>query len=206
MYGAWNPDDFWINGLAAYTHNHYSSDRDIVFPGFSEDARGGTHGNQATLNLDGGYDWHVNDRLIAGPLLGLQWVHMDVDGFNESGAGAANLGIGNENIDSIESRVGGRANYHLLTQAKIALTADFHAAWQHEYLDNSRGITTGFSGSGLAPFSVQTSAPLRDAAVLGAGLDFSWTERFAFFADYELLMWSRGYLEQTINGGGRIRF
>jgi outer membrane autotransporter protein len=206
LYGAWHPDDFRVNALAAYTRNNYTSDRNIIFPGFANNASGNTNGNQYTLNLDGGYDWHATERLTASPLLGLQWVHLGVNGFKEAGAGAADLAIGDQSVDSLQSRLGGRVDYHLLTRASVAVATDLHAAWQHEFLDNSRAISAGFPGAGLAPFSVQTSAPLRDAAVLGAGLNFTFHERLTLFADYEVQLWSRGYVEQTINGGGRISF
>jgi outer membrane autotransporter protein len=206
LYGAWHPDDFRVNAMAAYTRNNYSSDRNIIFPGFADKAKGSTNGNQYTVNLDGDYDWHATECLTASPLLGLQWVHLGVNGFNESGAGAADLAIGDQSMDSLQSRLGGRVDCHLLTRANLAVATDLHAAWQHEYLDNSRAIRSGFSGTGLTPFSVQTSAPLRDAAVLGGGLNFTFHDRLTLFADYEVQLWNRGYVEQTINGGVRISF
>jgi outer membrane autotransporter protein len=195
-----------VNGLAGYAENNYSSERNIVFPGFSSTAAGATNGDQYTANLDGGYDWHVNERLTLSPLAGLQYVHLDVNGFNESGAGAANLALGTQSINSLKSRLGGRVAYHLLTRGNVAVGADLRAAWQHEYLDDSRAIRADFMGDGLAPFSVRTSAPLRDAAVMGMGLDFTFHERLTLFLDYEIQLWSRSYVEQAVNGGFRIGF
>ena len=206
IYGSYHQDGFFVNGLAAYTRNHYSSDRNILFPGFAGTAAANTNGNQESVNIDGGYDWHATDRLTIGPIAGLQYVHLDVNGFNEIGAGAADLNVNSENMDSLQSRVGGRINYHLLTSTYSSFAADLHAAYQHEFLDDSRGIGASFAGSGLTPFSVQTTSPLRDAAVVGLGLNFTFHERLTLFADYELLMWRASYFEQTINGGGRISF
>jgi len=206
LYGSYHQDGFFANGVAAYTHNRYSTDRDIVFPGFASDATGSTSGNQESVNLDGGYDWHATDRVTLGPIAGLQYVHLDVDGFNEAGAGAANLAISSQEMNSLQSRVGGRADYHLLTSQTSSFAAELHAAWQHEFLDDSRGIGASFIGDGLTPFSVQTSSPLRDAGVVGLGLNFTFHDRLTLFADYELLMWRSSDFEQTINGGGRISF
>ena len=206
LYGSYHQDGFYANGLAAYTRNRYSSDRNILFPGFASAAAASTSANQESVNLDGGYDWHVNDRLTVGPVAGLQYVHLDVDGFNEFGAGIADLAVNSQDMDSLQSRVGGRIDYHLIAQEHVAFAADLHAAWQHEYLDDSRGLGASFIGTGLAPFSVQTTTPLRDAAVVGVGLNFTFHERLTLFADYELLMWRASTFEQTINGGGRISF
>ena len=206
LYGAYHQDGFYLNSLAAYTNNRYSSDRNINIPGIGGTATGNTRGNQYTANLDGGYDWHVTNRLTMGPIAGLQYVHLDVDGFNEAGAGAASLSVGDQRMDSLQSRVGGRVDYHMLTTDHSSFAAELHAAWQHEYLDGSRSIGAGFEGLGLAPFSVQTTSPLRDAAVVGLGLNFTFHERLTLFADYELLMWRASDFEQTINGGARISF
>ena len=206
IYGSYHQDGFYLNGLAAYTRNNYDSMRNILIPGFGSAASGSTNGNQATVNLDGGYDWHATDRLTAGPIAGLQYVHLDISSFSENGAGAANLAVGSQVMDSLQSRVGGRIDYHLLTSTYSSFAAELHAAWQHEFLDDSRGIGASFINSGLTPFSVQTTAPLRDAAVVGVGLNFTFHERLTLFADYELLMWRASTFEQTINGGGRISF
>jgi outer membrane autotransporter protein len=206
IYGAWYLEGIFLNGLVTYTRNNYSSNRDIVFPDFSTTAAGNTNGNQWTLNLDGGYDWHATERLTVSPLLGLQWVRIGVNNFSESGAGAADLAVGQQSTDSLQSRVGGAVNYHFLMRPNAALSAQFHAAWQHEYLNNSRSIDASFEGTGLAPFRVQTSAPSCDAAVLGAGLDFTYDDRLTLYVGYELLVWTRGYIEQTVDGGGKLNF
>ena len=206
LYGAWHQDSFYINGLADYTRNDYTSDRDIVAPGFLTTADGKTSGNQYTADLDGGYDWHLTNRINLGPIVGLQYDHLDVNGFNESGADPYNLGIGDQSMNSLQSRVGFKVDYHLFTAGNAAFAAQLHAAWQHEFLNDSRGIDAQFLGSGIPPFSVRTSAPLRDAAVVGAGLNLTLYGRLTLFADYELQLWQESYFEQSVNGGARISF
>jgi len=206
LYGAWHQDGFYLNGLADYTRNNYSSERNLVFPGFTNVATANTNGSQYTADLDGGYDWHVTRHLTMGPIAGLQYDHLDVDGFSESGADPQNLAVGIQTMNSLQSRVGTRMDYHLLTTAHASFAAEFHAAWQHEFLDDSHGINASFIGSGFAPFTVQTTAPLRDAAVVGIGLNVTFSERFTLFADYEVQFWRASYFNQTINGGGRISF
>ena len=104
----------------------------------------------------------------------------------------------------MQSRVGGRADYHLLTTEHSSFAAEVHAAWQHEYLNDSRGISASFAGTGLAPFSIQTSAPRRDSGVVGLGVNFTFKDTLTLFVDYELQMWSASSFQQSVNGGGRI--
>jgi|GEM_PF-820728 len=206
LYGAWHQDNFYLNGLVDYTRNNYSSGRNITAPGFSDTATGGTHGHQYTANLDGGYDWHVTPRLTMGPIAGLQYDHLDVNGFSESGAGLGDLAVGIQSMNSLQSRVGGRMNYHIHTTENVAFAAEVHAAWQHEFLNDSRGINASFIGSGLAPFTVRTSPPERDAAVVGLGLNLTFHQRFTFFTGYEVQFWQKSYFEQRVSAGGRISF
>ena len=204
LYGAYHQDGFYVNSLAAYTRNNYSSSRNIVFPGMAGTAAGSTNGNQYSANIDGGYDWHLTDRVTAGPLAGVQYVHVDVNGFDESGASTDDLAINGESLNSLQSRVGGRIDYHLLTQANSSAALELYAAWQHEYLNDSRAIGATFEGTGLAPFSVQTASPKRDAAVVGAAVNFTFHNRLTLFADYELQFWNQSNFNQSINGGAKI--
>ena len=58
------------------------------------------------VNLDGGHDFHFG-ALKVGPLAGLQYTHLSVDGFQESGI-AADLSVHGQDSDSLRSRLGGR--------------------------------------------------------------------------------------------------
>jgi outer membrane autotransporter protein len=196
-------DGFYVNGMAAYTRNHYDSNRNILFPGVASTAGANTDGNQYSANIDGGYDWHLSDRVTVGPVAGVQYVHLDVDSFNEAGAGLASLAVNGQDVDSLRSRLGARADYHVQMAEQITFAAELTAEWQHEFLDDSRGIIAGF-GSGLAPFSVQTSRPDRDAGVVGAGINFTFRNRVTLFADYNLTMWRTNYYDQTVNGGCKV--
>jgi outer membrane autotransporter protein len=42
--------------------------------------------------------------------------------------------------------------------------------------------------------------------VLGVGLDYTWRKKFPVFANYEVQLWGKGDVEQTINAGVRLRF
>jgi outer membrane autotransporter protein len=203
IYGSYNQDGFYLNSLAAYTRNNYTSSSNVLFPGFATTGNGSTHGNQYAANIDGGYDWNVTNRLTLGPIAGLQYVHLDVNSFDESGGGA-DLGVDSQSVNSLQSRLGAKAEYKIAMTAHSSFGAEAYVAWQHEYLDNSRGIGASFEGGGLTPFTVQTGSPERDAAVVGAALNCTFHNRLTLFADYELQMWNQNYFEQSVNGGAKI--
>ncbi|HWB60412.1 MAG TPA: autotransporter domain-containing protein, partial [Chthoniobacteraceae bacterium] len=204
IYAGYHNGGYYGNGLFSYTRNDYSSQRNIRiagFPGFNESAGGSTSGNQFEGDLDGGYDFNLTDRVSVGPIAGLQYVHLDVDGFSESGAPGAGLAVGSQSLDSLRSRLGFHANYHMKVNQRMSFAADLHAQWQHEFLDDSRGISAAFEGDGLAPFAVQTTSPERDAALLGLGANLTVRDRYTFFLDYDVQAGQQDYLEQSVKGG-----
>lgn len=205
LYGSYHQDGFYTNSLLAYTRNNYTTARTISFPGFASTASGGSHGNQYTVNIDGGYDHHVSNRLTVGPIAGLQYVHLDTDSFNESGAGAANLAIGGQSVESLRSRFGARADYHLQVDKDLALGIEVRAAWQHEFLNDSRSISASFAGGQLSSFTVQTTKPHRDAVLAGAGINATISDRFTVYVDYDAQAASN-YIEHSFKGGLKISF
>jgi len=206
LYAGYHNGGWYGNGLAVYGSNTYDSKRHITFPGFASVASGSTDGDQEEANIDGGYDFHINDHFTVGPLAGLQYLHLGVDGFNESGAGAASLAVGSQDVDSLRSRLGFRADYHTQIAKDVAFAAELRVAWQHEFLDDSRAIGGSFIGSGLAPFAVHTTSPERDAALLGVGINFTVRDRATLFFDYDVQAGQASYLEQSVRGGLKLSF
>jgi len=207
IYAGYHNEGWYGNGLAAWGSNDYNSNRNILIPGFSNSALAETHGNQESINIDGGYDFHLLDnKLTVGPLAGLQYVHLDVNGFNEGGAGAADLAVGGQSVDSFRSRLGVHAQYRTQVCKEVAFATEIRAAWQHEFLDDSRAIGGAFIGSGLGAFSVQTTNPQRDAALVGVGANFTVRDTMTLFFDYDVQAGQESYLEQSVKGGIKLSF
>ena len=99
-----------------------------------------------------------------------------------------------------------RLNYHKVVKRGVALAVEARAAWQHEFLDDSRNITAQFIGFGLSPFSVRTTNPDRDSALLGVGVNATLWNRFTIFADYDAQAGQSNYVEQNAKGGLRVSF
>jgi len=211
VYAGYQHGNWYGNGVATYSANNYDSHR-VVLPFLNcppmEDriARGHTSGNHFAVNIDGGYDFHTTKHLTLSPTLGLQYVNLDLDGFNETEAGAANLAVHSQNADSLRSRLGGRLEFRKAVNRCIVLALETRAAWQHEFLDDSRSITSEFIGAGLGPFSVQTTNPERDAALLGTGFNTTFHGFLTLFLDYDAQVGQANYLEQAGRGGVRVNF
>jgi len=155
-------------------------------------------------NLDGGYDFHRGGWTF-GPTAGLQYVHLDVNGYTETGLPGADLSVNEDESDSLRSRCGGRVAYAFL-EGGMTFTPHLSASWQHEFLDQSRGLTSQFDGVGSGSFAVKTSGPSRDSALAEVGLDAQIDGTWTVFADYSLQAGQENYFGQSVQAGVKIGF
>src|SRR5262249_13189096 len=150
-----------------------------------------------------------------GLLAGLQYVHTDVDAFNEhTGSNNSNfcpgcgpefpgpsLAVDEQNLDSLRSRLGGRLVYHLWNCEGWAFAVEGRAAWQHEFLDDSRTISASLIGADLPLFKISTRSPERDAALVGGGLNVTFQNRYTLFGDYDAQVGQSDFIAQSVKAG-----
>jgi len=201
FYASYADKGWYANLTGSYVHNAYTQSRVIGFLG--QEANSAPEGNEGVANLDGGYDFHQG-ALTFGPLAGLQYTHLSVDGYGETGS-LADLSVNEQDADSLRSRLGGRLSYALVHQG-ITFTPHLDASWQHEFMDQSRGITSQFSDFGGGAFSVRTLNPSRESVLLDAGLDAQLNRTVNLFLDYQVQAGQANYFGQAVNAGVKIGF
>jgi outer membrane autotransporter protein len=135
------------------------------------------------------------------------WTHLDVDSFTESGASAADddLDVQSQSADSVRSRLGGHVVFQTNT-GDVLLQPSLTAMWQHEYLDNSSPITSTFADFNSGPFTIATTAPTRDSALIGVGLTATLNTSLAFYINYLADVGASDYFTQTAYTGVKARF
>jgi outer membrane autotransporter protein len=205
VYAGYRQGGAYGNALAVRSSNDYKSTRTIQVPGYNYLASAKTSGHQTGLNIDGGYDFRISDQLVVGPLAGLQWVRLDVDGFEEKGALAASLAVDDQTMTSLLGRVGGRLNWNTTVCGNDTFSLDVHAAFQHEFKADSH-ITATFIGSGLDAFTVKTTDSKRNSILLGTGFNFDFHGVASIFANYDMQTGSSNWHEQNVRGGVKISF
>ncbi len=206
LYASYVDKGWYGNGLATYGRNSYTSDRVVNIPGLGGDNHGGTSGNQGTINLTGGYEFQ-NGAFKFGPVASVQYVHLSLDSMQEEGPTA--LTIAAQDEDSFRSQLGveGRFVANVNTPVgPVSLTPHVSLSWQHEYLDDSRGINAQFTGTGGGSFVTQTDNPDRDAAFIDGGLDANVSKNVTIFVDYETQAGQQNYFAQSAQGGVKIGF
>ncbi|PWW03375.1 outer membrane autotransporter protein [Hoeflea marina] len=114
------------------------------------------------------------------PFAALAYVHLDSDGFAETG-GAAALSLDGQSDDATFTTLGARATTGLML-GSMAARAHASLAWQHAFADPEPLTTMALAGGngftvGGAPFA-------RDLALLSLGLDMDVTETTVLGVSY----------------------
>jgi outer membrane autotransporter protein len=190
-----------------YGFNNNTDDRNITIPGIQGVNHGASDGGQVTSNMTGGYEFQRGPFKF-GPIASLQYVHLTVGSFQEQGP--TSLSIDRQEADSLRTQFGFEARYSTQSHTPLGLmtfTPHFQASWQHEYMDNSDGISSQFNaGAGGGSFVVQGQQPERDSAFLDLGLDAQVAKNVTVFVDYQTQAGQNNFFAQSAQGGVRIGF
>ncbi|MEI9999335.1 MAG: autotransporter outer membrane beta-barrel domain-containing protein [Verrucomicrobiota bacterium] len=202
VYASYVNGGWYGNGLFSYGYNSYTEDRNVSIGTLSGTNHGAPQGNQYTGNLTGGYEFQRGGWKF-GPVASLQYVNLGINSFSEQGPAALN--IQSQSEESLRSQLGIEARYALKT-GSVILTPHISASWQHEFLDDSAGITSQFNQVGAGSFTVQTENPQRDSAFIDVGLDAQVAGSVTLFADYQTEAGQSNFFAQSVQAGLKIGF
>ncbi len=201
IYASYADSGWFANFIGRYSYNTYTDNRDIAFLG--QTANGDTNGNEGMVDLDGGYDFH-SGAWTYGPVAGLQYTHLTVNGYTEQDSDA-NLSVNEDQSDSLRSRLGGQVRYDL-KGCGVTFSPHLTATWQHEFMDQSRGITSQFTQFSGGSFTVRTDNPSQDSALVDVGLDAQVNQTITVFGDYVVQAGQDDYFGQSVQAGVRVNF
>jgi len=204
VYASYSDSGWYANALTSYGFANYNQNRNVSIGAFNGTANSSPGGDQIVGNLDGGYDFHHHNWTY-GPTLGLQYVHLDVDGYTETGLPGANLAVSEDSTDSLRSHLGWRISYAVHDDG-LTFMPHISANWQHEYFNQSRGITSQFNGIGAGSFLVNTPNSSRNSALVDVGLDIQVNDALTAFVDYDVQAGQSDYFGQSVQGGFKIGF
>jgi autotransporter-associated beta strand protein len=197
----WNQDAWFANAAVAYGFDHYKSTRQINFSGTSATASSKTDGRQWIADISGGR--HFDAGVVSlSPFAGLLASGWKADGFTETGAGAFNATVDDQNAHSLRTQLGLEAALNL-NIGSVGLRPHVRATWLHELTNDSRPISGSFSGSA---FTIETRKADRDTFRLGAGLEALLTPTLSLYVDYAAQTGNTTSVTGEWNGGLSMRF
>jgi uncharacterized protein YhjY with autotransporter beta-barrel domain len=203
IYASYADGGGYANFIGRYSYNSYTANRNISFLGQTADSA--TDGHEGLLDLDGGWDFH-SGAWTFGPVAGVQYTHLTVSSYTEENSDA-NLSVKEDQSDSLRSRLGGSVRYNFCDCGLgVRFIPHLEATWQHEFLDQDRGLTSSFTEFAGGSFTVRTPNPSRDSALVDLGLDAQVDDTITVFGDYIVQAGQDDYFGQSLQAGVRLSF
>ena len=213
LYGTYYVGPVYIDLLGGFTWNNYDTTRRILYgpaPGFTgaavdRTATGNTDGWQYTFNGGAGYDLQRGPVTVT-PFVRVEYLHLGIGGFTESGADGLDLKIQKQEVESLLTILGGRVGYAISTSFGVLLP-QVRAEWRHELLNDKRSIKAQFAHDPFnASFLLATDNPDRDYFGLGAGVSATFRKGMAAFFDFGTVVGLRGVSDYNFTAGVRVEF
>ena len=188
LYASFNQGGLYVDALAGYAYSDNRLQRVMQIPGLATRyANGGTGANQFLGQIEAGYKIGVYEAAQATitPFARFQTVAVSQNAFGESGAQSLNLSVAQQNTTSVRTVIGADFGASVPVGLERPLAITLRLGWAHEYADTARPMTAAFAGAPTAAFTVYGAQPLRDAAVIGFGLNAQIGASTSLYARYD---------------------
>ena len=176
-------DDHYVLGIVTYGRQDTDARRNLVFGGIDREAKSNYNGDELATWVEYGQNRQF-ETFVLQPLVALQYVGLWQDGFSESGAGAANLTVGDRQSDSLRGSLGARLLKPYEYDNGLVIIPEVSARWMHEFLDQGQEQQAQFGGVPGAQFTTRGATAGRDFAVFGTGATFRLSEMLSLNAHY----------------------
>ncbi|MGF6668433.1 autotransporter domain-containing protein [Pseudomonas monsensis] len=174
--GAWR-----LSTGAAYSWHRADVKRDLQYGNVSGKQKAKVDASTTQVFGEAAYRLHLQP-LALEPFANLAYVHLDTEGFREKGNAAALKSNGDQR-DAVLSTLGVRVLKTFNLSAQQSLDVSGHLGWQHSLSAIDSGQHLRFA-SGGTPYSVESSALLRDAALVGAQASLALSKDVRVNLDY----------------------
>jgi uncharacterized protein with beta-barrel porin domain len=180
LYGGYQDQKrpFFIDTAVSFAYNWYAGRRNInVGDVIMRTANGSYNGQQYGAYLGGGYKFKFADAIEVTPLVSLQYNNLQINSYNETGAGALNLNAGTQNYNQLQSGLGGRIATTLSSQwGKV--TPELHSKWLYDFFGDPFAVTSNFNGGGAA-FGSNGAKPAVNSFNVGGELKLDLRDEIA---------------------------
>ena len=206
LYGTYYATDhFYVEGSATYGWDSYDQTRNIITPVATRSAKTDYDGTRYSFLLGAGYDFLQGPGII--DVYGrLRYIHSDIDGYTETGAGGLNMTIEDQDATSFKSILGVQYSQSFST-AKAVLVPQVWFEWAHEFEsgdDNVKGWFT--SDPTQALFDLTTDSFDTDSFRFGVGLGAQFAQGRTAFISYEAVTGLRDNTEHSVTAGFRMSY
>jgi uncharacterized protein YhjY with autotransporter beta-barrel domain len=206
---------FYLDALYGFSFHWIDTERRVFIPvgpaptggatGVDRNADGDTEATEHQVAGTLGYAFELGE-LSVGPVTRLEYIRLDVRGFNETGAGGLVLAYDDDDIDSLIYNLGAEASYDISTGFGV-LTPQIRAEWAHQFEDDQREITARYRFDPTqTEFFVETKDPDRDYVDFSASVAAQFGGNFSAFVAYDTLFGHSDLDVHSFTLGGRLMF
>jgi outer membrane autotransporter protein len=180
LYGNWRPvgAPAHVEGLLGVANNQYNQKRTIDF--LNRVASAQYQGWQYQAKLGAGYDIPLGG-VTATPLGSLQVVRVENDAYTERNAGAADLAVDRQGVNSLESELGERLSASVPSDGGL-IDGDFQATWVHSFTNSPIAVSAAMGGQSFTNTSARLAA---DGARLAVGTTLHRLDGLSLRLEYD---------------------
>ena len=160
---------WFIQGDVSFGWNSYSGARSILLPGISRVAKASYDGQTYTAFATTGYHFFAQGLTLT-PLASLQYTHVNLDGYTESGAGDIDLRVNSQSYDFVELGLGGKVA-RPFAYFGGTVVPEAHFKWLHDLANPTLKNTASYV-AGPPTFSTPGFSTADDTFNIGGGLTF----------------------------------
>ena len=184
VYGGKDFDKYYLEGQASFAYNDIESSRNITFGALNRAANADTKGYEYGVRVGAGMPLAIDNAQTITPHMALQYIHAEVNDYTETGAGALNARIDNENIDVLELALGVKYNT-AIDYDSGTFKPELRAAAAYDFIGDTAVSSQTFTGGG-STFQVRGADPAQFSINYGAGIRWETKdEAWEFSLDYD---------------------
>jgi outer membrane autotransporter protein len=199
VFGSWVKEGLYVNAQVGGGISNYDTRRNVL----GQRQIGSTTGYEFMSEGAIGHEW-TRGPWTFGPEAALSYSYIGIDRFTERG-GIAPLQIQDQDLHSLQTRLGWRTSYEWTGRNQWWLRPAVHASWGHEFLDTATAIESRFASGAGGIFSVMPTQTGRDTAIAGASLTFGQGTNWNGWIAYEAEVGSNLSVH-TLNAGAAFKF
>ncbi|MFS8137311.1 MAG: autotransporter outer membrane beta-barrel domain-containing protein, partial [Thermomonas sp.] len=180
VYGSYASGPWNFSGSASMGWGKNHLDRNVTVGALNRVASSDFDSSTLSAYGEANYAIAMNGWTLQ-PLAGLSLSRNKADGFTETGAGALNLQVAEQTVNSSKAMLGAKA---VFDAGRIRFEP--RVIWAHEFGDLNTPMTAQFQGAATAsPFQVSGAALKRGTLILGLGASGSIGKGVDLFADVQ---------------------
>ena len=164
------PGPWFVNGALSVGVNFYSGSRRIAFTGIDRKANADFNGNSYTGFANTGLHLYAGGLTIT-PNASIQAMRVNVDGYDETGAGDISLRVQSRKYDFVESGLGLKVAKSFVV-AGGTVEPEVHGRWLHELSNPDLSQTASFAVAGSPALTTPELSNAKNTYNVGGALNF----------------------------------